>query len=136
MNNRTIKEYASIPEELRHGTEYEEMEIRVEHVKGGMNYFTGNYFQSGYRIAFHPCNRTSGFMSYTIMGSGWENGKAFRVKDAERFNRKELERIAKFFNLQELGRLYAEDKLAEIQEKIKRYELQNANARGAATISQ
>lgn len=49
----------------------------------------------------------SGMMSYTMMGSGFDNGQHIALFETKRFNRNALQKIAAKANGQKIGKMFA-----------------------------
>jgi hypothetical protein len=74
-------------------TENQVLEVRLRYEMGGANYFSGTTSRRGYYLGVTPVTRSTsegiGFRSYKMF-----SGIKALIKEAARFNQKELERIA------------------------------------------
>lgn len=77
---------------------YTHLEISVDYLKGGINYFSGERFPRGYRLSFQPCNiiQHEGYSTkeFSLTGHNTRCGKYAQIEEANRFNRTRLQKLA------------------------------------------
>jgi len=91
----------------QNSTKYGQIEVSVRYSGGGTNYFTGEVQPRGYRVACSPVDRSETGTSRTLLGGNWESGLSFFIKGADRYNAKELQRIANDLDFEQLAKMYA-----------------------------
>ena len=70
---------------------YGQLKIEVDYTLGGVNYFSGNVNQRGYKLYITPCNVGDGFMQSTLMGSTDESGYYIMLEQVKRKNQKKMQ---------------------------------------------
>lgn len=120
MNTITYK--ALIAPIIRpNGEPLDNLRINIDYQKGGINYFTGNYCDSGVYVYFTPCIVGNGFISTTISGNTHIDGYKILLKPIGRKSQKQIEIMAGKIlpHAQEIARMYSEAKHSEIYDYVK-----------------
>ena len=103
------------------GSELKQLRIMVDYEKGGMNYFSGNVYESGVKVYLTPCTVTNGIVTQTIMGEQHVCGYKIMLKQINRKSQKQIdiaaERIMPF--AQEIADNYSEGNHKQVYSLIK-----------------
>lgn len=99
-------------------TEYNSVVVSVGYEMGGMNYFTGSRKPRCYYLHAKPMSVSATSRQSILLGSGFEAGVGVVIKETQRFNQKELEKIANKVNFEAVGGWYADRKIEEMQKHL------------------
>ena len=72
----------------------DELKVSIDQYKGGYNYATGNYEESGIKIFFKPIHRGGCFSSSILIGNVLESGFKIHALDAKRKSQKKIDKVA------------------------------------------
>ena len=102
------------------GSELKQLRIMVDYEKGGMNYFSGNVYESGVKVYLTPCTVTNGIVTQTIMGEQHVCGYKVMVKQINRKSQKQIDVMAEKIlpYAQQIADLYSDAKHQEIVKLI------------------
>ena len=70
------------------GSELKQLRVMVDYEKGGMNYFSGNVYESGVKVYLTPCTVTNGVVTQTILGEQHACGYKVMLKQISRKSQK------------------------------------------------
>jgi hypothetical protein len=103
------------------GSILNELRIKVDYQKGGVNYFSGNYSDSGVYVFLTPVRRGNGFESFTITGSQHTSGYKILLKQINRKSQKQIELAAAKVlpYAQQIADLYSDVKHQDVYNLIK-----------------
>ena len=76
------------------GSELKSLRVMVDYEKGGMNYFSGNVYESGVKVYLTPCTVTNGIVTQTIMGAQHVCGYKVMLKPINRKSQKQIDIMA------------------------------------------
>lgn len=102
------------------GGELKQLRIMVDYEKGGMNYFSGNVYESGVKVYLTPCTVTNGIITQTIMGEQHVCGYKIMLKQINRKSQKQIDIMAEKIlpYAQQIADLYSDAKHQEIVKLI------------------
>jgi len=88
---------------LNNGTDYKELEIKVNYSLGGINYFSGNTNPRGYYLHLTPLSITemadgTKIMSCTLMGDKKTSGFKVIIEETKRKSQKRLDELNNKFD--------------------------------------
>ena len=97
-------------------TELKQLRIMVDYEKGGMNYFSGNVYESGVKVYITPCTVTNGIVTCTILGEQHVCGYKVMLKQINRKSQKQIDIMAEKIlpYAQQIADLYSDAKHQEI----------------------
>ena len=103
------------------GSIYNELKIKVDYQKGGINFFSGNYSDSGVYVYLTPVSRGNGFESLTLMGSQHTSGYKVLMKQINRKSQKQIELVAAKVMpyAQQIADLYSDGRHQEVYNLLK-----------------
>ena len=103
------------------GSILNELRIKVDYQKGGVNYFSGNYSDSGVYVFLTPVRRGNGFESSVITGSQHTSGYKILLKQINRKSQKQIELAAAKVlpYAQQIADLYSDMKHQDVYSLIK-----------------
>lgn len=103
------------------GSILNELRIKVDYQKGGVNYFSGNYSDSGVYVFLTPVCRGNGFESFVITGSQHTSGYKILLKQINRKSQKQIELAAAKVlpYAQQIADLYSDMKHQDVYNLIK-----------------
>jgi hypothetical protein len=92
----------------------------VDYEKGGMNYFSGNVYESGVKVYLTPCTVTNGVVTCTILGAQHVCGYKIMLKQINRKSQKQIDIMADKIlpYAQQIADLYSDAKHQEIVKLI------------------
>lgn len=98
-----------------------ELRINVKYQKGGVNYFSGNYSDSGVYVFLTPVHRGNGFESSVITGSQHTSGYKILLKQINRKSQKQIDLAAAKVlpYAQQIADLYSDMKHQDVYNLIK-----------------
>jgi len=101
-------------------TELKQLRIMVDYEKGGMNYFSGNVYESGVKVYLTPCTVTNGIVTQTILGEQHVCGYKVMLKQINRKSQKQIDVMAEKIlpYAQQIADLYSDAKHQEIVKLI------------------
>ena len=101
-------------------TELKQLRIMVDYEKGGMNYFSGNVYESGVKVYLTPCTVTNGIVNQTILGEQHVCGYKVMLKQINRKSQKQIDVMAEKIlpYAQQIADLYSDAKHQEIVKLI------------------
>jgi len=101
-------------------TELKQLRIMVDYEKGGMNYFSGNVYESGVKVYLTPCTVTNGIVTQTILGEQHACGYKVMLKQINRKSQKQIDVMAEKIlpYAQQIADLYSDAKHQEIVKLI------------------
>jgi hypothetical protein len=76
------------------GSELKQLRVMVDYEKGGMNYFSGNIYESGVKVYLTPCTLTNGIVTQTILGAQHVCGYKVMLKAINRKSQKQIDIMA------------------------------------------
>lgn len=93
-----------------------ELKIKVDYQKGGVNYFSGNYSDSGVYVYITPVSRGNGFEGFSITGNQHIDGYKVLMKQINRKSQKQIELVAANVMpyAQQIADLYSDGKHQEV----------------------
>lgn len=103
------------------GSILNELRIKVDYQKGGVNYFSGNYSDSGVYVFLTPVHRGDCFESFAITGSQHTSGYKILLKQINRKSQKQIELAAAKVlpYAQQIADLYSDVKHQDVYNLIK-----------------
>ena len=103
------------------GSILNELRIKVDYQKGGVNYFSGNYSDSGVYVFLTPVHRGNGFEGFTITGKQHNDGYKILLKQINRKSQKQIELAAAKVlpYAQQIADLYSDVKHQDVYNLIK-----------------
>lgn len=103
------------------GTTKNELKIKVDYQKGGVNYFSGNYSDSGVFVYLTPVHRGNGFEGFSITGKQHIDGYKILLKQINRKSQKQIELAAAKVlpYAQQIADLYSDMKHQDVYNLIK-----------------
>lgn len=103
------------------GSIHNELKIKVDYQKGGVNYFSGNYSDSGVFVYITPVHRGNGFESLSITGNQHIDGYKILLKQINRKSQKQIDLMAAKVMpyAQQIADLYSDGKHQEVYDLIK-----------------
>jgi hypothetical protein len=72
----------------------DELEVSIDHCKGGYNFSYGYRVESGVKVFFTPVHRERNCISATLLGNFVESGFKTHVLDAKRKSQKKIDMVA------------------------------------------
>ena len=98
-----------------------ELRINVDYQKGGVNYFSGNYSDSGVYVFLTPVHRDGISISQTISGKQHVDGYKILLKQINRKSQKQIELAAAKVlpYAQQIADLYSDVKHQDVYNLIK-----------------
>lgn len=102
------------------GSELKQLRIMVDYEKGGMNYFSGNVYESGVKVYLTPCTLTNGVVTCTILGEQHVCGYKIMLKQINRKSQKQIDVMAEkiFPYAQQIADLYSDARHHEVVKLI------------------
>jgi len=103
------------------GEALDELCINVDYQKGGINYFSGNYSDSGVFVYLTPVHRDGICVSQTILGKQHECGYKILLKQINRRSQKQINLMAEKVlpYAQQIADLYSDRKHQDVYNLIK-----------------
>lgn len=101
-------------------SELNQLRIMVDYEKGGMNYFSGNVYESGVKVYITPCTVTNGIVTCTILGEQHVCGYKVMLKQINRKSQKQIDIMADKIlpYAQQIADLYSDARHQEIVKLI------------------
>ena len=98
-----------------------ELRINIDYQKGGVNYFSGNYSDSGVFVYLTPVHRGNGFEGFSITGKQHIDGYKILLKQINRKSQKQIELAAAKVlpYAQQIADLYSDMKHQDVYNLIK-----------------
>jgi hypothetical protein len=102
------------------GSIHNELRVEVDYQKGGFNWFTGDYSNSGVYVFLTPVSRGNGFEGFSITGSQHVNGYKILLKEIGRKSQKQIDLMAEKVlpHASQIADLYSDAKHKEIYDLI------------------
>lgn len=103
------------------GTVHNELKIEVDYQKGGVNWFSGDYCESGVFVYLKPVHRGNGFEGCSITGKTHVDGYKILLKQINRKSQKQIELAAAKVlpYAQQIADLYSDMKHQDVYNLIK-----------------
>lgn len=102
------------------GSELKQLRVMVDYEKGGMNYFSGNIYESGVKVYLTPCTLTNGVVTCTILGEQHACGYKVMLKQINRKSQKQIDIMADKIlpYAQQIADLYSDAKHQDVVKLI------------------
>ena len=102
------------------GSSLKQLRVMVDYEKGGINYFSGNVYQSGVKVYLTPCTLTNGVVTQTILGEQHVCGYKVMLKQINRKSQKQIDLMAEKIlpYAQQIADLYSDARHQEVVKLI------------------
>ena len=103
------------------GEPLNKLRINVDYQKGGMNYFSGDYSESGVYIYIQPCTYNNGIVGTVITGKQHLDGYKILLKELNRKSQKQIDLMAEKVlpYAQQIADLYSDGRHQDIYNLVK-----------------
>ena len=117
------KKYVALKTQIERagGEPLDELKINIDYQKGGINYFSGNYSDSGVFVYLTPVHRNGICVSCSILGQQHECGYKILLKQINRRSQKQINLMAEKVlpYAQQIADLYSDRKHQDVYNLIK-----------------
>ena len=102
------------------GSSLKQLRVMVDYEKGGINYFSGNVYESGVKVYLTPCTLTNGVVTQTILGEQHVCGYKVMLKQINRKSQKQIDLMAEKIlpYAQQIADLYSDARHQEVVKLI------------------
>ena len=103
------------------GEPLNKLRINVDYQKGGVNYFSGDYSESGVYIYIQPCTYNNGIIGTVITGKQHLDGYKILLKELNRKSQKQIDLMAENVlpYAQHIADLYSDGRHQDIYNLVK-----------------
>jgi hypothetical protein len=97
------------------------LRINVDHQKGGINYFSGEYSETGVYVYIQPCTNENGIVGTVITGKQHYDGYKILLKELGRKSQKQIDLMAAKVMpyAQQIADLYSDARHKDIYDLVK-----------------
>ena len=116
------------------GEPLNKLRVNVDYQKGGVNYFSGDYNESGVYIYIQPCTYNNGIIGTVITGKQHLDGYKILLKELNRKSQKQIDLMAEKVlpYAQQIADLYSDGRHQDIYNLVK--SIVNSNAENATNL--